>query len=86
MNKELNRRDFLKNTTAVTAGVATIASGITLTTFAANDNPVTNEKRWGMLVDTNKLTESNINDMVNACQEENGWGSEIRILKKITAI
>lgn len=33
MSKNLNRRDFIKTTTATTAGVATIASGITLTTF-----------------------------------------------------
>jgi molybdopterin-containing oxidoreductase family iron-sulfur binding subunit len=63
MSKKLNRRDFSKSTTAVTAGVAMISSGITLTTFAAEDSPVTNEKRWGMLIDTNKLTESNIDDM-----------------------
>ena len=56
MSKNLNRRDFIKTTTATTAGVATIASGITLTTFVnANESPVTNEKRWGMLIDTNKL-------------------------------
>jgi hypothetical protein len=28
MSKKLNRRDFIKSTTAATAGVATIASGI----------------------------------------------------------
>ncbi len=78
MSKNLNRRDFIKTTTATTAGVATIASGITLTTFVnANESPVTNEKRWGMLIDTNKLTESDIDDMVSACQEEQGWGGEI---------
>lgn len=78
MSKNLNRRDFIKTTTATTAGVATIASGITLTTFVnANESPVTDEKRWGMLIDTNKLTESDIDDMVSACQEEQGWGGEI---------
>ncbi len=77
MSKNLNRRDFIKTTTATTAGVATIASGITLTTFVnANESPVTDEKRWGMLIDTNKLTEADIDDMVNACQEEQGWGGE----------
>ena len=47
--KELNRREFIKSTTVATAGVATIASGISLTTFAAEPketDPVTNEKRW----------------------------------------
>jgi hypothetical protein len=77
MSKTLNRRDFIKTTSATTVGVATIASGITLTTFAANDKPVTNAKRWGMLVDTNKLTEREIDGMVSACQQENGWGGEV---------
>ncbi|KAA0445382.1 MAG: 4Fe-4S dicluster domain-containing protein [Candidatus Thioglobus sp.] len=76
MTKKLNRRDFIKNTTANTVGVASIASGISLTTFAASENPVSNKKRWGMLIDTNKLSEANIEDMVNACQEEHGWGNE----------
>ncbi|MBT6922810.1 MAG: twin-arginine translocation signal domain-containing protein, partial [Candidatus Ruthia sp.] len=78
MSKTLNRRDFIKTTTATTAGVATIASGITLTTFAvnANENPVTPDKRWGMLIDTNKLTEANIDGMVSACQKEQDWGNE----------
>ena len=78
--KELNRREFIKNTTVATASVATVASGISLTTFAADPketDPVTNEKRWGMLIDTNKLTEVDIDDMVNACQEEQGWGGEV---------
>jgi len=77
MNKTLNRRGFIKTTTATTAGVATIASGITLTTYVnANENRVDNSKRWGMLVDTNKLTEADIDNMVNACQKEQGWGDE----------
>ncbi len=78
MSKTLNRRDFIKTTSATTIGVATIVSGITLTTFAnANKMPVTNEKRWGMLIDTNKLTEADIDGMVSACQKEQGWGSEL---------
>ncbi len=76
MSKTLNRRDFIKTGAAV-VGVTTIAGGITLTTFAAdNKNPVTNAKRWGMLIDTNKLTESDIDTMVSACQKEQGWGGE----------
>lgn len=78
MSKTLNRRDFIKTTSATTIGVATIVTGITLTTFAnANKMPVTNEKRWGMLIDTNKLTEADIDGMVSACQQEQGWGSEL---------
>ena len=78
MDNTINRRDFIKATTATTAGVATLGAGITLTTYVnANENPVTNEKRWGMLVDTNQLTESDIDGMVSACQKEHGWGDEI---------
>jgi molybdopterin-containing oxidoreductase family iron-sulfur binding subunit len=29
-----------------------------------------------MLIDTNKLTEANIDGMVSACQKEQGWGNE----------
>ncbi|MFQ5642355.1 MAG: sulfate reduction electron transfer complex DsrMKJOP subunit DsrO, partial [Thiogranum sp.] len=32
-----------------------------------------NEKRWGILVDTNKCA-SNCDACVSACKEENGWG------------
>ncbi len=75
MDKTLNRRDFIKTSTAV-VGVTTVASGITLTTFAANKDPVTNTKRWGMLIDTNRLSEPEIDVMVSACKKEHGWGSE----------
>ena len=75
MDKTLNRRDFIKTSTAV-VGVTTVASGITLTTFAANKDPVTNAKRWGMLIDTNRLSEPEIDVMVSACKKEHGWGSE----------
>ena len=77
--KELNRRDFIKGSTAATVSVATIARGISLTTFADGPKesaPVTNEKRWGLLIDTNRLSEADIDNMVHACQEEQGWGDE----------
>lgn len=77
MSKKLNRREFIKNTTLTGASVVTIASGISLTTFADNKNPVTNDKRWGMLIDTNILSEDDIDTMIYACQQEQGWGSEI---------
>lgn len=75
MDKTLNRRDFIKTSTAA-VGITTVASGITLTTFAANKEPVTNTKRWGMLIDTNRLSEPEIDVMVSACKKEHGWGSE----------
>jgi len=72
MSKTLNRRDFIKTTSATTVGVAAIASGVTLTSFAANDKSVTNAKRWGMLIDTNKLTETEIDGMVS-CLSKREW-------------
>ena len=68
------RRDFLKTSSA---GIIAIGSGFSLKTFAG-DTPVTNAKRWGMLVNTTGMTNASIEHMVNACKNENGWGSEIK--------
>lgn len=79
MSKDINRRDFLKGSSASIA-VTTLAGGVSLTAFAninSDDGAVTNEKRWGMLVDTNKLTDEDTKAMVNACKKENGWGNEV---------
>lgn len=76
---QINRRDFLK-TSSKTIAVTTITSGVSLTAFAerkVDDGRVSNQKRWGMLVDTNKLTQDDTQAMVSACQKENGWGNEI---------
>ena len=70
-----SRRDFLSKSGTV-AGAAAIAPGIFLTTPAVAkpvDQAVTSEKRWGILVDTNKCA-SNCDACVSACKEENGWG------------
>ena len=80
-NSEINRRDFLKTSCTTAISVTTIASGVSLTAFAQNsvtdDQGVTNQKRWGMLVDTNKLTQEDSQAMVTACKKENGWGNEV---------
>ena len=67
-----HRRDFLKKA-ASTAAV--IAPGVTLMNIghAYSDKPVTNEVRWGMLVDTTKCADG-CTDCVSACETENGWG------------
>ena len=36
------------------------------------DQPVTNARRWGMLIDINKLTDGGV-AMVEACKREHGW-------------
>lgn len=68
----INRRDFLKTSSA---GLTVVGSGFSLQTFAG-ETPVTNAKRWGMLVDTNGLTTEAIEKMVDACKAEHGWGNE----------
>ncbi len=70
------RRAFL-NKAGAAAGAAAIAPGVFLTTPAVArpaDQPVSSEKRWGILVDTNKCA-SNCDACVTACKDENGWGS-----------
>jgi molybdopterin-containing oxidoreductase family iron-sulfur binding subunit len=69
-----NRRQFLSASAAL-AGVA-IAPGVVLYNIAQakpDDQPVTNQVRWGMLVDTNQCKDG-CNDCVTACGTENGFG------------
>lgn len=72
----INRRDFFKNS-AATIAVTSLASGVTLTAFAASnqtdDIGVSNEQRWGMLIDTDKCADG-CTACVSACSDENGWG------------
>jgi len=74
---EKSRRDFLKTSVATTAGLTVLGSGLSLKTFAGA-TPVTDAKRWGMLIDTKGLDSASIETMVNACKNENGWGSEVK--------
>jgi tetrathionate reductase subunit B len=78
-NSEENnsRREFLKTSGASVAGLTVLGSGLSLKTFAG-ETPVTNAKRWGMLIDTKGLSSSSIDNMVSACKGENGWGSEAK--------
>lgn len=65
----MNRREFIKKSGYVSA----IASGITLTSFVSAK--ADKNKRWSMLIDTNKCAD-NCNLCVVACAEENGWGND----------
>lgn len=68
------RRNFLKGAAAMAS--VFIAPGIMLykTSLARSaDQAVDGSVRWGMLVDTNALTESDVDACVTACQRENGW-------------
>jgi len=67
-----DRRNFLK-TTAVVAGL-TVAPGVLLygvSQAKPSDEPATEGKRWGMLIDTTRCADG-CNDCVNACQNEHG--------------
>ncbi len=71
---DTSRRQFLGGT-AVTAGVM-VAPGVLLSQVAQAkpaDQPVTDARRWGMLIDTNKCAKG-CDACVRGCQSENGWG------------
>lgn len=71
----LPRRDFLK-TTAALGGVA-LTSGMLLYSVSQAKSPetaVSDEVRWGLLIDTTQCDE-NCSDCVNACNQEHGLES-----------
>jgi tetrathionate reductase subunit B len=71
-----SRRDFLSRTATV-AGAAAIAPGVFLTAPAVAkpaDQPISSDRRWGILIDTEKCARG-CTDCVTACETENGWGS-----------
>jgi len=73
-----DRRDFLK-TTAVVAGI-TVAPGVLLygvSQAKPADEPATETKRWGMLIDTTKCADG-CNDCIKACKDEHGLTEETR--------
>jgi molybdopterin-containing oxidoreductase family iron-sulfur binding subunit len=59
------------------AAIATIAPGVILQQAQAKpvDEAVTDKVRWGMLIDTTKLTDGG-DACVEACKKEHGWGDE----------
>jgi len=74
-NKPLeSRRDFLRGSAAMAAlfvapGVMLYRTGLAKSDDARADGSV----RWGMLIDTNELTEADVDACVSACQREHGW-------------
>ena len=70
------RRKFLGGL-AGTAAVATVAPGVFLREVQAkeDDVAVTDKVRWGMLIDTNKLTDGG-DACIEACKKEHGWGND----------
>ena len=70
------RRRFLSGI-AGTAAAVTIAPGVFLREVQAKPagEAVTDEVRWGMLIDTNKLTDGG-DACIEACKKEHGWGDD----------
>ena len=72
------RRRFLRNAAALAP--AAIAPGVLFYQAQAQarsaDEAVTDAVRWGMLIDTNVMNESDVDACVSACQREHGWGRE----------
>jgi molybdopterin-containing oxidoreductase family iron-sulfur binding subunit len=69
-----SRRNFLKSSAAMASVL--IAPGVILykTSLAsATDEGADATVRWGMLIDTNAMTESDVDSCVSACQREHGW-------------
>jgi tetrathionate reductase subunit B len=71
-----SRREFLKSSTGIAS--LFIAPGVML--YKAGearsvDAPASSSIRWGMLIDTNIMTEDDVDTCVTACQTEHGWKS-----------
>jgi molybdopterin-containing oxidoreductase family iron-sulfur binding subunit len=71
-----SRRKFLKGSAAIAS--VFVAPGVMLyqTSDARSpDQAADNSVRWGMLIDTNAMTEADVDNCVSACQREHGWKS-----------
>ena len=80
MSTELNnievrpsRRRFLQAATALATTL--IAPGVILVNTGPA-NSADKQARWGMLIDTNVLSEVDVDACVSACQREHGWQAE----------
>jgi len=73
-NQAQSRRGFLRHGAAMAA--LFVAPGVMLyrTSLAKSDDAAVDDSvRWGMLIDTNELTEADVDACVSACQREHGW-------------
>ena len=68
-----SRRRFLKGAAAL--ATALVAPGVILVK-TGQANTAGNQPRWGMLIDTNALSEADVEACVSACQREHGWQAE----------
>ena len=68
------RRGFLRGAAALAAGV--VAPGVLLFNPSPTTAKTATGPRWGLLIDTNLLSEDDVDACVDACQREHGWQAE----------
>jgi molybdopterin-containing oxidoreductase family iron-sulfur binding subunit len=68
------RRRFLKGAAAL--ATALVAPGVMLYK-TGQASTAESQLRWGLLIDTNALSEADIDTCVSACQREHGWKVEM---------
>jgi len=68
------RRRFLKGAAALATTL--IAPGVFLYKTGQAASTLNSDVRWGLLIDTNALSEADVDACVSACQREHGWHSE----------
>ena len=68
------RRQFLKGAAALATTL--IAPGILLYQTGQASSSTAQQPRWGLLIDTNALSEADVDACVSACQREHGWKAE----------
>ncbi|MCP4388689.1 MAG: twin-arginine translocation signal domain-containing protein, partial [Gammaproteobacteria bacterium] len=71
---QTSRREFLKGAAAVATTL--VAPGVFLYQTGHAASSLSNQVRWGLLVDSNALTETDVDACVTACQREHGWSVE----------
>jgi tetrathionate reductase subunit B len=68
------RRQFLKGAAALATTL--IAPGVMLYK-TAQASTSGQQLRWGLLIDTNALSEADVDACVSACQREHGWKAQV---------
>jgi tetrathionate reductase subunit B len=68
------RRQFLKGAAALATTL--LAPGILLYQTGQASSSTALQPRWGLLIDTNALSEADVDACVSACQREHGWKAE----------
>jgi molybdopterin-containing oxidoreductase family iron-sulfur binding subunit len=69
-----SRRGFLKGAAAMATTL--VAPGVFLYQSGQAASSLSDQVRWGLLIDSNALSEADVDACVSACQREHGWSAE----------